>query len=48
MPDHIAAGAHASRLLHFIRGDAEHRALETDAGREDAGLALISFLLISP
>ncbi len=38
MPYDIAAGAHASRLFHFISGDAEHRALETDAGREDAPL----------
>jgi hypothetical protein len=38
MPYDIAAGAHPSRLFHFIRGDAEHRAPVTDAGREDAGL----------
>jgi hypothetical protein len=48
MPDDIAAGAHASRLFHFIGGDAEHRPLVTDAGREDASSALISFLPISP
>jgi hypothetical protein len=38
MPDDIAAGAHAPRLFHFIRGDAEYRAPVTDPGREDAGL----------
>jgi len=36
MPYDIAAGAYPSRLFHFIRRDAEHRPLETDAGREDA------------
>ena len=38
MPYDIAAGTHAPRFFHFIRGDAEHRALVTDPGREDAGL----------
>ena len=37
MPDNITAGAHAPRFLHFVGGDAEHRAPVTDSGREHAG-----------